>query len=189
MIETILLALLLAKIKGYRLKPIFMKWEIYPVLVSAVIYIILNIGIFFQKYSFIKFAGFMESIYICTFLFLIIKHELYNSAILGSICIFIGTSLNKIAIFVNGGQMPVFPKLSYITGYVKPDAFEKVNDIHTLGSEITKWRFLTDIIDLGYSILSIGDLFIRFFTFIIVYNAIKYANKVTLNKFCIERQY
>jgi hypothetical protein len=186
MIETILLAILVAKSKGYRIKPIFMQWEIYPVMVSVIVYIALNVGVFLQRYSLIEFSGFIESVYICTFLFLIVRYKLYFSAIFGSIFIFIGTSLNKIAIFVNGGKMPVFPTLSYLTGYVKPDTFEKVNDIHVLGSEITKWKSLTDIFDLGYSILSIGDLFIRFFTFIIIYDAIKYVNKVRISKFCIE---
>lgn len=178
MIETILIAMLVAKIKGYKLKPLFMSWEIYPVLAFAIIYIFFNMGVFFGNYNFIKFAGILEPVYICTFFILIIKYRQYISAIIGSIAIFIGTILNKIAISANGGKMPVFPTLSYATGYIKPDIFIKVKDIHVLGSEASKLKFLTDIIDLGYSILSIGDIFIRIFTFIIIFNTIKSINKI-----------
>lgn len=178
MLETIFIAMLVAKIKGYKLKPLFMSWEVYPVLAFSIIYIFLNMSVFFGNYNFIKFAGILEPIYICTFLILIIKYKQYASAIIGSSCIIIGTILNKIVISANGGKMPVFPTLSYVTGYVKPYAFMKVKDIHILGSEASKLKFLTDTIDLGYSILSIGDIFIRLFTFIIIFNTIKSINKI-----------
>jgi hypothetical protein len=73
--------------------------------------------------------------------------------------------------------MPAFPTLSYLTGYVKQDVFTKVNDIHALGSSATKLKFLTDVIDIGYSIMSIGDVFIRVFAFIIIFSAIKKSNE------------
>ena len=88
----------------------------------------------------------------------------------------IGGALNDIAIKANGGFMPVFPKLSLWTGYAKLDSFTKVNDIHILGNANVKLKFLTDIFDLGYSILSIGDIFIRFYIFIIIYSSIKSIN-------------
>lgn len=178
MIETILIAIIIAKIKGYKLKPLFTSWHIYPVLFMLIIYLFLNIGVFLGNYSFIKFSGILESIYICTFFILIIRYKQYISAIIGSTCIIIGTILNKIAISANGGKMPVFPTLSYITGYVKNESFIRANDIHILGSEATKLKAITDVIDLGYSILSVGDIFIRIFTFLIIYNCIKTSNKI-----------
>ena len=72
--------------------------------------------------------------------------------------------------------MPVFPTLSYLTGYSKLDAFSKVNDIHILGDETTKLKILTDIFDIGFSVLSIGDIFIRFYAFLIIYNVVKSLN-------------
>lgn len=180
MIETILIAGLVAKIKGYKIKPLFKRWEIYPVLVFTAIYCLLNITIFFENYYFVKYAGVLEKLYILTFLILIIKHEQYKEAIIGSISMIIGTMLNKIAIINNGGKMPVFPTLSYITGYCKLGAFEKVNDIHALGGATTKFKILTDFIDLGYSILSIGDIFIRAFVFIIIFKTIKSINESEL---------
>lgn len=178
MIETIIIAMLVAKIRGYKLKPIFLSWEVYPILAFAGLYMFLNMEVFLGNYNFIKYAGILETIYICTFLILIYRYKQYVSAIIGSISIIIGTLLNKVAIYANGGKMPVFPTLSYITGYVRPDVFTKVKDIHVMGSEATKLIFLTDIIDLGYSILSIGDIFIRFFAFIIIYSCIKSANNI-----------
>ena len=177
MIETILLAMLISRIKGYKLKPMFKSWVFYPALIFTLFYVFLNITIFCGYYGFIKYSRLLETAYLSTFLFLIFKYNLYGSAIIGSIAIFIGTTLNRLAISANGGKMPVFPTLSYITHYVKPDSFSKVKDIHILGSEATKLKFLTDYIDIGYSILSIGDIFIRFFTFIIIFNAIKYINE------------
>lgn len=176
MIETILLAMLVAKIKGYNLKPLFKSWTAYPSMIFTLLYVFLDITIFYGDYRFIKYEGLLEKVYVLTFLALIFKYKLYKGAIIGSVSIFIGTALNMLAIAANEGKMPVFPTLSYITGYVKPDSFAKVKDIHILGNEATKLKFLTDYIDLGYSILSIGDIFIRFFTFIIIFNSIKYTN-------------
>lgn len=176
MIETILLAMLISKLKGYKLKPLFKSWAIYPTMIFTLLYIYLQINIFCSDYRFIKYSRLLETIYILTFLALIFTYKLYGSAIIGSLSIFIGSALNKLAIDANGGKMPVFPTLSYITGYTKPNSFNIVNDIHVLGTDTTKLKFLTDYIDIGYSVLSIGDIFIRFFTFIIVFNAISYIN-------------
>lgn len=176
MIETILLAMLVAKIKGYKLKPFFKSLSAYPVIIFSFIYIFIGISIFYGNYSFIKYEVWLEKIYILMFIPLIFKYKLYISSIIGSLFIFIGTYLNNIAINANNGKMPVFPTLSYITGYVKPDSFSKIKDIHILGDNSTKLKLLTDYIDLGYSILSIGDIFIRFFTFIVIFDFIKYIN-------------
>ncbi|WP_461207182.1 DUF5317 family protein [Clostridium sp. DL1XJH146] len=176
MVETVLLALFIAKLKGYKLKPLFKDWAIYPPVIFTLLYVVMNITIFLGFYGFVKYARLLETLYVLTFLALIFKYSLYKSAFVGSICIFIGTALNKLAMAANGGKMPVFPTLSYLTGYAKPDSFDKVNDIHILGSSSTKVKFLTDYLDLGYSILSIGDVFIRLFTFIIIYSSIKYIN-------------
>lgn len=183
MIETILLAMLISKIKGYKLKPMFKSWVFYPMLIFTLFYVFLQITIFCGYYGFVKYSALLEKAYLSTFLLIVFKYEVYGSAIIGSFSVFIGTMMNKLAMSANGGKMPVFPSLSYMTGYYKPDVFLKVKDIHILGSETTKLKMLTDYIDLGYSILSIGDIFIRFFTFIIVYNSIKFINKEKIEEF------
>ena len=73
----------------------------------------------------------------------------------------------------------MFPKLSYVTGYATVESFNKVNDIHILGNSETKLKFLTDIFDIGYSILSLGDVFIRFYVFIIIFKSIKHINETS----------
>lgn len=176
MIETILLALVFAKIKGYKLKPLFKSWTIYPVLSFVLIYMILEIMLFRGNYSLIKYSDKFHYVYILAFLTLIIKYKLNLSAIIGSIFIVIGSILNNIAISANNGKMPVFPTISYWTGYIKFDSFSKAKDLHILGNSATKLKLLTDIFDVGYSIMSIGDIFIRVFAFIIVFNTIKVIN-------------
>jgi hypothetical protein len=182
MIETILLAMLISKIKGYKLKRILKSWAFYPTIIFTFFYVFLQINIFLGDYRLVKYSALFETVYILTFLALIFKYKLYGSAIIGSLSIFIGTILNKLAIAANNGKMPVFPTLSYVTGYAKPHSFTIVSSLHTLGNEATKLKFLTDYIDLGYSILSIGDIFIRFFTFIIVFNSIKHINRTRVNE-------
>lgn len=181
--ESILLAFLISKIKRYEIKKIFKIWQIYPVFLCVLIYIGLQITVFLGNYSFIKYSKIFETIYILSFIFLILKFRLYYSAIIGSIFIFIGSFLNKIVISANNGKMPVFPKLSYITGYINDKSFINANDVHALGNEATKFKFFSDIIDIGYSVMSIGDICIRLFGVIIIYNSIKYINEEEINIF------
>ena len=180
MMETILAALFIAKLRGYKLKPLFKQWAIYPILAFELIYIFLQMTIFMGNYDLIKYTGILKVIYLCSYLLLIIKYSLYKSAYLGSAFIFIGSILNKVAIRANFGKMPVFPTISYITGYVKREQFVKADNLHVLGTSSTKLKFLTDIIDMGYCIMSVGDIFIRFFVFIIIFSTIKYINQTEM---------
>ena len=173
MIETILLALLFAKLRGYKIKPLFKDWPVYFVLLFALIYVVLEVSVFMGNYSVVRYTNIYKILYLSAFLAMIIKYNLYRSAIVGSAFVFIGGALNNIAMAANNGKMPVFPTLSYLTGYARPDAFSKVNDIHVLGNSMVAYKFLTDVIDLGYSVLSVGDVFIRLFVLIIIYYAAK----------------
>ncbi|MGG7077153.1 DUF5317 family protein [Clostridium sardiniense] len=186
MLETILIALIVCKIKGYKIKPLFESWTIYPILLTEIVNIIMQVNLFMGNYEFIKYGEILKIIYICSYLPMVFKYNQYISAIIGSISLMIGGLLNDIAIKANGGMMPVFPKLSYITGYVRPDSFARANDIHILGNANTNLKFLTDIFDLGYSILSIGDIFIRVYVFIILFNVIKSINKSLVYKAALE---
>lgn len=179
MLETILFAFLLAKIKKYEIKPLFKSWEIYPIIIFELVYITGQVLIFSGNYEIIQFMHRLKPFYLCTYLFLIFKYDLYINSIIGTIFIVLGGILNDIAIKANGGYMPVYPTLSYLTGYVKPEAFLLVNDIHVLGNSQTQLKLLTDYIDLGYSILSVGDVLIRVFVFIVIYNSIKKISSLT----------
>lgn len=180
--ETILFALIYSKYRRYNIKPLFQRREIYYVLAIELIYICLQITLFTGNYSAIKYAGMFKSIYLCTYLGLILKHQLYKEAIIGSGFILLGGMCNDLAMAANGGKMPVFPSLSYLTSYAKPESFaiahQVANDFHILGDENTKLKILTDVVDIGYSILSVGDLFIRVFVVLIIYGAIKKTNQL-----------
>lgn len=180
--ETILIALLYAKSKKYLVKPLFKTKEIYYVLGIEFIYILLQITLFVGDYTFLKYVGILKSIYLCSYLGLIFRHELYKQAIIGAGCIILGGMSNDLAMAANGGKMPIFPTLSYITGYIKPESLEvagKVaNDFHILGNSETNMKILTDFLDVGYSILSVGDVLIRVFVFLIIYSAIKKINLI-----------
>lgn len=179
--ETILFALIYSKYKKYNIKPLFQSKEIYYVLAIELVYICLQMTLFTGNYSAIKYAAMLKNIYLCTYLGLILKHQLYKEAIIGSGFMFLGGMCNNLAIAANGGKMPVFPSLSYLTSYAKPEAFtiaqQVANDFHILGDETAKLKVLTDVIDIGYSILSIGDVLIRIFVVLIIYGAIKKMNQ------------
>lgn len=183
MVETILIALVFAKIKGYKIKPLFKSWTIYPLVAFEISTIVGQVASFFGKYEFIEVIGKLTPIYLITYLLLILKYELYISSIIGSLFVFIGGALNDMAIKANEGFMPVYQSLSYLTGRVTLENFKRINDIHILGGAQTKLKILTDFIDLGYTILSIGDVFIRVFVFIIIYNSIKKINNQRRKEF------
>ncbi|MBU5454137.1 DUF5317 family protein [Caproiciproducens sp. MSJ-32] len=177
MLEAIIISLIFSKIKGYKIKGIFKSWTIYPVLALEAIYLFAQVNIFMGNYFMIKYVNILKTIYLCSYLPLIFYYEKYVQAIIGSIFIFLGGFLNDIAIRANNGFMPVFPTLSRITGYIDINAFGQIDNIHILGNESTKLKFLTDIFDIGYSVLSLGDIFMRLYVFIIIYSVIKEINK------------
>ena len=177
--ETVLLAFLFAKIKGYKIRLLFKSWTIYPIIIFEIIYLIEQAIIFSGNYEFVGFLRSLKPIYLSMYLFLILKYEIYISSIIGAGFVLLGGLLNDIAMKANEGFMPAYPSLSYLTGYVRPETFDLAKDIHILGNPQTKLKILTDFIDSGYSILSIGDVFIRVFVFIVIYNSIKKISNLT----------
>ncbi|OJU12588.1 MAG: hypothetical protein BGN88_10580 [Clostridiales bacterium 43-6] len=193
---TILFAILFAKFKGYKVSLLFKSWTIYPILVAEIILLFFQISVLFGTYYFVQFAQINKIFHLMLFLIPFFCFKLYKEGLIGSISILIGTSMNKFVMFQNDGKMPVFPSLSFLTGNAKHNAIEiadNVNkdwgifnfllnlfpskNIHTLGNINTKWKFFSDYIDFGYTILSIGDLFVHFFGFLIIYGSIRFLNK------------
>jgi hypothetical protein len=173
---TIIFAFLVAKLKGYKIKYLFRAWAVYPSLFLGVVFVFLTVNVFINNYCIAQFASIFKQVYLYSFILPIIFYKLYKPGIIGSGLILTGTLLNKFVMFQNGGKMPVYPTLSYITGYVKPNTFSQIKDIHILGNAGTNFKILTDYIDLGYLIMSIGDLFIHFFSIMIFYYTIKAMN-------------
>lgn len=178
--ETILFALIYSKYKKYDIKCLFEHKEIYYVLAIEIVYIIMQATIFAGNYTAVKYAAILKTVYLCSYLGLVFKHQLYKEALIGSGFMLLGGWCNDLAMAANGGKMPVYPSLSYLTNYAKPDSFEVAsrvaNDFHVIGDVDTKLKILTDIFDIGYSILSIGDVLIRIFVVLILYGAIKKIN-------------
>jgi len=138
--------------------------------------VLFQFSIFFNTYYFVKFVPIVEPAIILSFVFALFVYRLYWPAVIGSGSIFFGTILNKFVIAQNYGKMPAFPSLSYITGYLTPEMFGSVDSLHALGNADTKFKFLTDYIDYGYCILSLGDVFIHLFFCIMLYYLIKAVN-------------
>lgn len=87
--------------------------------------------------------------------------------------IFFGMGLNKIVMYFNDWKMPVFPTLSLKTGYIDIDNLNTIDGWHVLGNSSTRLKFLSDIFDTGYCVMSLGDIFVRAFLFIVLYCSFK----------------
>lgn len=182
MIIFLLLTVIYAKIKGYRIIPIVKAYSLYPYVAVEIVSLFFQMTIFSNDYRYIQYASIIKTVYLYTLIIPIIVYRLYMPGIYGSILTIIGTILNNFVMSQNGGKMPVFASLSKITGYFNASVFSTIDKIHIVGNEMTKYKFLTDFIDIGYSILSIGDIFIHSFTCIVIYNVIKEVNKSLENK-------
>lgn len=177
MILLLLLACGFAKIKGYKIMPIFKAYPLYPYFIIELIYIFLQINIFMRNYSIVQYAGIIKSLYMYSLVIPIIFYKLYKQGICCSILIIIGSLLNKFVMSQNGGEMPVYATLSKITGYYNETAIQTVDKVHSIGTASTKFKFLTDYIDTGFSVLSIGDLLIHSIVFIVIYYTLKELNR------------
>ncbi|MDD3214745.1 MAG: DUF5317 family protein [Eubacteriales bacterium] len=176
MVLEIIVVCILAKLKRYKLKYLFRTWTFYPVLLAQCVLVVFQISIFKRNYVFVPLVPYTEPAVILSFLFAIFAFQLYKPAILGASSIVAGTLLNKLVIAQNGGHMPVYPTLSYWTGYVSKEMIQTADQLHVLGGADTHLKFLTDYIDYGYCILSIGDVLIHLFVCIILYTLIKAVN-------------
>ena len=182
--ETILLAFLYAKLKGNKVSVLFYSWTIYPLVIFEIITFIGQVMSFYGRYTVIEFINKLTSIYLIFYLLLVFKYELYITSIIGSIFIVLGGALNNIVIKANGGFMPVYQSISYLTGRFISDESPIKDNIHILGTSEANLKFLTDFIDLGYTILSIGDVLMRIFVFLIIYGAIKKINNQRRKESC-----
>lgn len=183
MIFAILFALVLAKIKGYKLKPLLKTYSLYPFAFLTVVMIYFQACIIFHDYRWIKYAEYIKSAYLFSLFIPFLVYKLYKPGLVGALFIILGTLLNKFVIWQNGGKMPVYASLSKLTGYYSETAIKTADTIHTIGDSSTKFKFLTDFIDVGYSILSIGDILIHSFVLIILFFVVKEVNvkRQTLN--------
>jgi len=173
----IIVVCILAKWKRYKLRYLLRTWTFYPVLLVQCALVVFQASIFLRQFTFTRFVPYTEAAVILSFLFAAVAFKLYRPAMLGSVLIVAGSLHNKLAIAQNGGKMPVYPTLSYLTGYVTPQIVETADSLHVLGGADTHLKFLTDYIDYGYCILSPGDLLIHLFVCVMLYSLIKAVNR------------
>lgn len=179
MIIWIALALLAAKIKGYAIKPAFTTRGLYPIYLVELLYWFFQINAFLGNYTFVKdpYPSLLQKLALVVLLVPILQFKLYKPAILGAFLTILGTLLNNLVISANNGFMPVYPSLSRLTGYYKEGMLEQgLDNLHILLTSETKLNILADYIDVGWSIMSIGDLLIHSFTSIILYSTIVVVN-------------
>jgi len=113
------------------------------------------------------------------------RYEKYKEYITACCSLLCGFTLNKIVMHFNNNLMPIFPSISYSTGYTQYDIImnaSKYGDFHILGDHTTRLIFLSDVFDVGGSIWSFGDILVRLFAFIIVYYSAKEISKIHKNK-------
>ncbi len=176
MFETIFLAMIIAKIKRYKIKPLFKTWTVYPVFFLEIVHLVFQANIFMGNYFFVQYAPILKKTYLFLCIIPIIVYKEYLTGIIGSLFVFAGSALNNFVMAQNNGKMPVFPNFSYITGYADPAAIERINGIHVLGRTDMNWWFFSDVIDVGWSVLSVGDMLIRVFVLLTIYKTIKVMN-------------
>jgi hypothetical protein len=179
MIETVLLALLFARIKGTKFKEIFKHWEFYPVFMGALIYVFLQIGMFKGDYSLLAYANIYKALYSAAIFFLIFKCKIFKQGFIGMGLMFIGMALNKLVMYFNNWKMPVFPTLSLKTGYIEIEKLNTIDGWHVVGDSSARLKFISDIFDTGYCVMSIGDILVRAFLFIVLYYSFKSIKKET----------
>lgn len=202
-----MVAFLIAKIKGYKWRYLFKHWSIYPILLFCAIHIYAITLMFKGEYWFLTYAKYIKYSSLALYFIIAWKYKLIDISlfekinnkenkeplwrtwitspvVVGGLFAFIGSKLNQIAMFYNGNKMPVFPNVSYGTGYSKLDMFDKAlpfKDFHVFGNHLTNFIFLTDIFDFFIVIMSIGDIFLRVFVGLVVYYLIKQRNKNKIN--------
>ena len=177
MILFILLALIIAKLRKHRIRVLLREPSLIPVWVIEIIFWLLQLCIWRQDYRFIGLAGYLQTASILALLWPIMKFRLYPQAIVGAVMVVVGSALNRIVMHANGGKMPVVPSFSGFTKYYQEGALELSQDVrHVIMSDTTKLNFLADYIDVGFSVISIGDVLVHLFTTIVIYCVIAKCN-------------
>lgn len=181
MLLSLLIAIIIAKINKLEIRPAFQCWWLSPIVLVECIYIVFQGALSFGNYSFLPYAQLLKTLSLYIMILPILRYQLYKPAVVGSVLILVGTLMNKIVMAANGGLMPVYPTLSKLTGYFTADPLGNFDKIHSIGDASTRLKFLTDYIDLGYSVLSPGDVLVHLFTVIILYYTIKQLNTQRTN--------
>jgi len=180
--------------KQYDMRLIFKNWSIVMPLLMLLFYIVFEILVLNQCYILLPYCKLIKSITLFSYFGLVYEYDLCNSIyqkyrdkglisfitspfILSILCLYIGYLTNYIAIQANFGHMPLFNDLSFWSDYTDIHNFTE-DSFYILGDHNSKYIPFCDIIDLGYTTLSIGDVCVRLFPFIILLFSIKKSNEI-----------
>ncbi|NLU25486.1 MAG: DUF5317 domain-containing protein [Clostridiales bacterium] len=170
MLPFILLPLLWAHIRRHPLRPLLKAWDLLPLLAIELIHVFFQISCFAGNTRWIGLGRYLQWALLLSLLVPILRRRLYKPALWGAGCTIVGSLLNRVVMAANGGQMPVWPTLSQWTGYCTRETLSLgLDKVHILMTEGARLTFLGDYIDLGWCILSPGDVLNHLFVSIIVY--------------------
>ena len=57
MIETVIISLIICKIKKYDIKGLFRNWTIYPIVFMELVYLFIQINIFMENYRYLNIGN------------------------------------------------------------------------------------------------------------------------------------
>lgn len=178
MLLFIILAILLAKMQKKKIGGILPDISLLPLWICEIIFWVFQICAWTGDYRFVPYAAMLQTAYILSLIWPILRFRLYIQAMCGATMVAVGSLLNRLVMHANAGQMPVYSTLSRLTGYFRIGAIEASGDArHVLMSASTHLNFLGDFIDIGFSIMSLGDLLIHGFVTLIVYSVITKLNE------------
>lgn len=178
MILFIAAGFIIAKLKGYKLKPALKAPYLYPLFILELLYIFVQLSFILGNRTLLDYSRYLQIAFIAVMIPPIIKYSINLPAIIAATGVAIGSFLNNLVMNANNGLMPVFPTLSKLTGYYTDGVVEEVNDgKHIMGGQDIKLPFLSDYIDIGWTIYSPGDVLIHGFVTVIIYYYIKKVNE------------
>lgn len=181
-IESIILAFLVAKYQKLKLKPFIQSWNMYALCGLLLLYIGLTASTFLGFHGLIEYRNWFQCIVVFVFAFMCTFNQLsWKRFVTNLVLLISGGFLNMIAINLNNGKMPVFPTLSISTGYINHDMLlnmTKFSPVHTIGNYFTTKAIpLCDIFDLGFTVFSVGDLLFYIGLAVILVGVVKKLNK------------
>ncbi len=173
MLFFILIPLLIAYIKGYRVLDVFRKVDLYPFLLTCACHGVFILCAWAGNHTFVRYAELLQHAMILTLLVPILRRRLFTPTMVGVGLTLIGSVMNRAVISANGGKMPVYPTLSEWIGYYKDGQLNgSIDELHVLMDGSSRLPFLADYIDIGFCIMSPGDVLIHSFAAVIIYYTI-----------------
>lgn len=174
MLFFILVPLLIARIKGYRVLHIFRVIDLYPFFLACACHGFFVMNAWMGNHSFVKYAAVLQQVMILSMLLPVLRRRMFAPTMVGVGLTIVGTVMNRIVINANGGKMPVYPTVSKWIGYYKDGQLDgSIDQLHVLLDDSSRLAFLADYIDFGLCVLSPGDVLIHTFSSIVIYYTVK----------------